>query len=208
MSIHLSVRNVQLSYDGFKEIFVPLSFEAAAGSVIALTGNNGAGKSSLMLCIAGLLRPWRGQCELAINGTTVNNDKRSQYTGYVAPAMTLYDELSALEHLKFDAKMRSLVSYEPLIQSSLQRFGLYERRNDSISSFSTGMRQRAKLVVASYFSPALLLLDEPTSNLDEEGFEACSTLISELSRAGSIVIIATNDERERALASTEIRLHQ
>lgn len=202
----LHLQELQVSYDGSRAVFAPVSTTVCSGEVIAVTGSNGAGKSSLLAGIAGLLQPFRGSAILRINNIPYSDTELRSFCGYVAPGMSLYDELQAWEHVQLDADLRGKGTDLRYAEDLLHRFGLNHRRESLIGDFSTGMKQRVKLVLAMYCRPALLLLDEPASNIDDDGFAVFSDVVSEAASAGCIVIIATNDERERALCAREIRL--
>ncbi|MFN4769212.1 MAG: ATP-binding cassette domain-containing protein [Candidatus Kapaibacterium sp.] len=206
MISELYLHDLQVSYDGTRAVFAPVSTTVNGGEVVAVTGSNGAGKSSLLASIAGLLQPFRGSAILHANNKQFSDDELRSLCGYVAPGMSLYDELQAWEHVQLDADLRGNGSDLQYAEELLHRFGLDHRRESLIGDFSTGMKQRVKLVLALYSKPALLLLDEPTSNIDDDGFTVFADVVAEAASAGCIVIIATNDERERALCVREVRL--
>ena len=213
MMSELHLHDLQVSYDGTRAVFAPVSTTVYSGEVVAVTGSNGAGKSSLLAGIAGLLQPFGGSAKLHANNTQFSDADLRSLCGYVSPGMSLYDELQAWEHVQLDADLRGKGA-DPrgtdadlrYAEELLHRFGLDHRRESLIGDFSTGMKQRVKLVLALYSRPALLLLDEPTSNIDDDGFTVFADVVAEAASAGCIVIIATNDERERALCVRAVRL--
>jgi heme exporter protein A len=124
--------------------------------------------------------------------------------GYVSPELNLYPELSARENLQFFADVTSRPS-KP-IQELLTQVGLGKRLDDPIGNYSSGMRQRVRLALAALHEPAILLLDEPGLALDEAGQEVVLSMIREQQQRGGIVILATNDQRERELVQRHIHV--
>lgn len=202
----LHLDELQISYNGVSPVFSPVTQRLHRGEVVAITGNNGAGKSTLLMGIAGLLRPFHGRVYLMSDNVEYPFESLRHRCGYVAPGLALYDELQAWEQIEFDAKLRGQESCLSVAKDLLRTFSLDKRADSMISSFSTGMKQRLKIVMATYFSPDVLLLDEPTSNLDDDGFKAFSEVIDKTAEQGCIVVLATNDQRDRALCSREFRL--
>jgi len=171
------------------------------GSCLAITGRNGSGKSTLLRILAGLLTPTSGDAAVMIDGFAVPRDLLHNFIGLAAPDVRLYSELSARENLQFLLKTRALKSTSEHVEQVLCEVGLGKRGDDPISELSSGLRQRAALAVALVHEPRVLLLDEPSSNLDEAGIEMVREVIGKYSAAG-MVIIATNDPAEAALAET------
>ena len=202
----LRLQALQLSYDAMTPVFAPVTEYIRRGEVVAVTGNNGAGKSTLLAGVCGLIQPFGGRVDVVRDGGETEIGFNRAHCGYASPAMSLYDELTAWEQVEFDAKVRDCVSLLPHAAESFGLFGLQARRDSFIGDFSTGMKQRLKLILATYFEPDVLLLDEPSSNLDDEGFEVMARHIRWAADRGCIVLVATNDERDRALCGREFRL--
>ncbi len=172
----------------------PLSFRAAAPSLVAVVGENGAGKSTLLRMIAGLLRPTSGRIELTGAEAGV---------GYAAPDLEFYEEFSARENLEFAADARGIP--HAAVDGALGRVELTERGRDRVSALSSGMKQRLRLAFALLGEPAALVLDEPGAHLDERGRAALASILDER-RRGGLVLVATNDEREWRLADSKIEI--
>lgn len=202
----LRLQALQLSYDTMTPVFAPVTEHIRSGEVVAVTGNNGAGKSTLLAGVCGLIQPFGGRVDVVRDGAETASGFNRAHCGYASPAMSLYDELKAWEQVEFDAKVRDCSSLLPHAAESFGLFGLQARRDSFIGDFSTGMKQRLKLILATYFEPDVLLLDEPSSNLDDEGFEVMARHIRRAADRGCIVLVATNDERDRALCGREFRL--
>lgn len=173
---------------------------------MAVTGANGAGKSTLLRILAGLLTPKAGTVTLTENGTDVSPEDRPLRTGLVAPAVDVYDDLSARENLQFLARARSLSDSTRRIEDVLNRVGLTDRADDLVSTYSSGMRQRVKYAAALLAAPPLLLLDEPSANLDPAGRDMVEEIIAAQQSRGHLLIVATNraDEADRHARSIRI----
>jgi len=185
----------------------PLSFRLAAPGAVALTGPNGSGKSTLLRILAGLLRPTAGRAKLVLGGEEVPPAARRLRVGFASPELSFYDEMSAEENLAFAAEARGLRDADAAVGSALERVGLAARARDRVPELSSGMKQRLRLAFALLGGPALLLLDEPGSHLDDEGRATVARLVDEQARAG-LVILATNDERETKLGAQRIELRR
>jgi ABC-type multidrug transport system ATPase subunit len=176
-----------------------VELSATSGDVVGIVGNNGSGKSTLVKMIAGVLRPTRGTVTLTLNNSVVSPADVPQLCGMVAPYLQIYDEFTPVELLHLHAQLHGRTLEASHVHSILGRVGLDHAASQPVRSYSSGMRQRASLAIAVSLSPALLLLDEPGVTLDEPGRLALQECITSARNTGSIVILATNDERERSL---------
>ena len=171
-----------------------LSFEIAPGSCVAVLGPNGAGKSTLLRVVAGLIAPSRGEVVWAGKPTR-------GLCALSAPDAPVYRELTCLENLRFfsgGADGESLGNH-------LARWNLAARADDLAGELSSGLRARLGLAVASWFQHPILLLDEPSANLDEAGRALVETLIG-AQRARGVTLLATNDARDLAWCDGEVRV--
>ena len=193
---------------GTRRVFGTVEARIEAGQVCAITGANGAGKSTLLRIVAGLLLPLRGEANVSMQGERLDALTRRAFIGYVAPDLTLYRELTGAENLQFFARLRGIsLSREDLIER-LTEVGLRGRGKDFVGTYSSGMRQRLKYAFALLARPPILLLDEPTANLDEAGAAIVKNIIeAQRTRPGSgLTILATNEPNETQWGDTLIRL--
>ncbi len=188
---------------GRRRLFDGLTVAVEPGAPLAVLGANGSGKSTLLLLWAGLLAPTGGHARLEIDGAEVPGRDVPLRVGYVAPALDLYDALTARETLDFLVRARSLPNAEPRVAATLERVGLGDRADDPVAAFSTGMRQRLRLATALVHDPPVLLLDEPGATLDTAGRDLVATLLADASR---VVVLATNDPAEAALCPRRVEL--
>jgi heme exporter protein A len=183
---------------GRRLVLSGVSGSAVAGQVLVITGPNGSGKSTLLNILAGLVRPTKGHVRYFQHGQELPKSQWFRLLGVCAPDMAVYEELSALENLAFFSRLRGLALPQEALEQLLQRLGLRPadlRR--PVGQFSSGMLQRVKLAQALVHQPQVLMLDEPSSNLDPAGHELLAQLVAELAKRCA-VIVATNDPREVA----------
>ncbi|MBE0643147.1 MAG: ABC transporter ATP-binding protein [Bacteroidetes bacterium] len=180
-----------------RPVFKDLSFTVEPGEVFGITGRNGSGKSTLLRIVGGLLSPSGGSLRYSSGGSDVKPELLHRQIGYVAPYLTLYEEFSAQENIALYARIRGLAFTSRDAQALLERVGLPLDRKDPIRAFSSGMKQRMRLVFAILHQPPLLLLDEPISNLDAQGMSTVYGIVADF-RARGTVIIATNDAEDIA----------
>lgn len=178
-----------------KKIFSGISFELETGKSAAIIGPNGSGKTTLVKIICGLIRPSRGTVEYSIGGKTIETQAFHKHIGLVGPYLELYEELTAMENLLFFAKMKRVTNAKETIIFLMDRLNLANREDDQVKTYSSGMRQRLKYVFALLGNPKMLILDEPTSNLDAEGIESVYEIMSEQKKE-NILLIATNDQED------------
>jgi heme exporter protein A len=193
---------------GTRAVFTDVSAWVGAGQVLVVTGPNGSGKSTLLRIVAGLLPPTRGAVTVSIGGKSLDPVARRRYLGYVAPDLTLYRELSGAENLQFFARLRGIALSRNDLIAALTEVGLRGRGGDLVSAYSSGMRQRLKYAFALLTRPPLLLLDEPTANLDADGVAMVEQILAaqRVRPGGGVTIIATNEPREVEWSATRIRL--
>ena len=136
--------------------------------VYAITGANGSGKSTLLKIIAGVLAPSKGYVILKDGDITVSKDDFYSKIGICAPYLDLIDEFTLKELIKFQLKFKKAI-HQTNIEEEIKLANLDKSWDKPIAEFSSGMQQRVKLILACCFQSEVLLLDEPTSHLDEKG---------------------------------------
>jgi len=170
-----------------------VSMTATAGTITALLGHNGAGKSTLLSIAATLLQPSSGEVHFGAHDGNAGGAGLRSRIGMLGHDLYLYAELSAAENLRFFAKIYGLDDVERRVDAGLERAGLTARRDDVVSGFSRGMRQRLALERALIHDPRLLLLDEPFTGLDEAARDALRARLRSAREAGAIVLLTTHD---------------
>ncbi len=188
---------------GPRRLFDDLTVIVEPGAPLAVTGANGAGKSTLLLLFAGLLAPTAGASELWVGGARVEARDVPRTVGYLAPALNVYDALTARETLAFLARARGLDHAAARVDATLDRVGLAGRADEPVAAFSTGMRQRLRVATALVHDPPVLLMDEPGATLDAAGRDLVASLVAD---DAHIVVLATNDPTEAGLCARRMAL--
>ncbi len=204
-SISITVNGLSKDFNR-SAIFKDISFSLSSPASLSITGKNGAGKSTLLKILAGLLSSTRGSITYSVNRKQTGIEEIKHHIGFVSPYLNLYDEFTALENLQFLSRIRSSTYHNnEKIKELLILVGLWNRRDDVVSTFSSGMKQRLKYAFALLHNPAVLILDEPTSNLDDEGIEVIKQIIIE-QKNENILIIATNNKEEANWCVQQIQI--
>lgn len=191
---------------GSRTVLSNVSGSVRPGRVVVVTGPNGSGKSTLLNILAGALRPSTGTVRYLDGEAEVERPHWFERLGVAAPDMAVYEELSALENLSFFARLRGVDDSPGRLASLLERLGLAARdQRRPVATYSSGMKQRVKLAQAVIHEPPVLLLDEPSSNLDQSGHEATADLVARFRSSGAVAV-ATNDPREVAWGDAQISL--
>ena len=167
-----------------------LSLDIPSQSSLSITGANGSGKSTLIKLISAYMEPTSGNIQYFENKKTYPIESIPQSIGLAAPYVDLIEEFSLREHVEFHFKFRSTpFSLEEIIARTNFQFSIDKKVQD----FSSGMKQRLKLALAIFAKNKLLILDEPTSNLDQEGIEWYRDQI--LQKIGTCTIIVASNQR-------------
>lgn len=176
-------------------IFRNQDFEIASGKSVVITGKNGAGKSTLLQIIAGYLTPSSG--DILVDGIKVDESIHSSV--FIGPYTEIIEEFTLEEFLIFHSKFKKP---DRPIQEMCDSASL--PLNKVIAEFSTGMKQRVKLITAFFFENDMIFMDEPTSNLDNEGFQWWESNVNHIKN--HLLIIASNDHREIGVCEKQLKL--
>lgn len=190
---------------GRRLIFNDLNFEFASNGVYGIAGANGSGKSTLVKIIAGIISPSKGKIIHKIDSKEVVDEKLYNHIGFVSPYLILYEEFSAWENINLFSSIRGVKFDKEKTEYLLNHFLIFDRKDDLVKTYSSGMKQRLKFVFALVHSPQLIILDEPTSNLDEEGKNSVYQIIEQQGKDG-IVIVASNEKADLSFCKSTIQL--
>jgi ABC-type multidrug transport system ATPase subunit len=180
---------------------VDLHFEI--GNSYALTGANGSGKSTLLQVLAGLIQPSEGSIQFAYaDEKAIETEVVYRHVALAAPYLELIEELTAFEFLDFHRSFKKMNGTNESILANVQ---LLQAANKQIRYYSSGMKQRLKLAQAFFSDSSILLLDEPTTNLDQSGIDLYHQLIEEQSR-NRVLVISSNEPEEYRVCNTVIRV--
>ena len=192
----IRVRGLEKRY-GRRRVLAGLSFDLAEGGFLVVSGANGSGKTTLLRLISGLAAPTRGAVELDTDRSRI---------GVLAHEPLVYRELTALENLDLYGRLYRVAERRERIGMLLERFGLWEVRNERVGTYSRGMTQRLALCRALLHDPELLVLDEPYSALDVSGGSLLDRELSELAGRKTAIVSTHDPRRLSPLATAELVL--
>jgi len=198
----LTLENLTKSF-GRRLIFKNINEVFNSGNIYGFAGSNGSGKSTLAKIVAGIISPTSGKVIHSINGKIIHSDNIHEHLGFVSPYLVLYDEFTAEENIVHSLKIRGLAIDEESINFHFNNFNLYDRKNDLLKGYSSGMKQRVKFIFALAHNPSILIFDEPTSNLDANGKDTVYRIVETESKT-KLVILASNEESDLSLCKSNI----
>ena len=204
----IRVQSIEKSY---KELHVlrGVNFDVAPGSIFALLGSNGAGKTTMVRILSTLLRPDAGTA--TVNGLDVMKDPlRVRESISLTGQFAAVDEiLSGRENLVLVAKLRHLKAPGQVADDLLARFNLADAASRKVATYSGGMRRRLDIAMSLIGQPKVIFLDEPTAGLDPEGRIEVWQVVQELAKQGTTVLLTTQYlEEAEQLADRIAILHQ
>jgi ABC-2 type transport system ATP-binding protein len=189
----LELKHVSKSFSAFP-VVKDVSFTVKPGEVLGYLGANGAGKSTTIKMLAGLLVPSKG--EILFKGRNIRSGLHAfkSRLGYVPEQSEIYPHLSASDYLHMVGRLRGIGegALQGRVRAFLRIFDLEQEMDGPIASFSKGMRQKVLLTSALLHDPEILLLDEPLSGLDVTAGLVVRDLIRRLAAAGKIVIYSSH----------------
>lgn len=183
-----------------------VDLEAREGRVLALLGRNGAGKTTLLRILAGLSAPSEGEVSLPL--ANAEGRDRQRLVGMVGHGTWIYDDLTAEENLRFFCRLYRVAEAGAVVSAWLARVGLERFRRARAIEFSRGMRQRLTLARAFLHDPAILLLDEPWTALDDRAMELLSSLVRDARERGRCVIVCSHQLREALEVADDVAVLQ
>jgi ABC-2 type transport system ATP-binding protein len=189
----LEVQSLTKRYRGVVAVN-DVSFAIAPGEILGYVGHNGAGKSTTVKMIIGLIEPGEGR--ILCDGRSIFDDLPAfqRRLGYVPEEPNLYPFLSGREYLQLAGHLRGMegpmLDYK--IDEFLRIFWLYEDADDPVSAYSKGMRQKILLSAALLHNPDVLVFDEPLSGLDAGAMIAVRELLQELAAKGKVILYSSH----------------
>ncbi|NQV75995.1 MAG: ATP-binding cassette domain-containing protein [Bacteroidetes bacterium] len=185
-------------------IFRNINYEFESGSSYAVLGSNGAGKSTLLQVISGSLSSSEGKISYLHGDTNIDQENVFIHQSMAAPYLELIEEFTLTELIDFHFRFKK---YRQGLnrQGVIELLGLKNSEFKAIKYFSSGMKQRVKLALAFCSDTAMLLLDEPASNLDQQGLDWYLSLASTFS-SDRLLIICSNQEQEYSFCSHNLNI--
>jgi heme ABC exporter ATP-binding subunit CcmA len=179
---------------GDKRVLNRVDVEVDTGGFLLVTGPNGSGKTTLLRVLAGLDAPTSGQVLLPDRGTI----------GYLGHEPHVYRELTPLENLRLFGRLYRVPERAERIGMLLERFGLWDVRDERVETFSRGMRQRLGLCRVLLHSPTLVVLDEPFNALDEAGSALLDATLDGIAPSSAVVVATHDPGRVERLATQRL----
>jgi ABC-type multidrug transport system ATPase subunit len=181
-------------------VFRDINATIETNSFCAITGNNGSGKSTLLQIISGYQTPTKGNLSWELNNQSVSVEKIFKQISIAAPYLGLFEEYSFKELFLLQQKLKPFTNNNFL--EVAKAVALESAINKPIKAYSSGMKQRTQLALAFFAATPLLLLDEPTANLDEAGIEIYNKLLAE--NLGQRTIVIASNIKEEYKRATQI----
>lgn len=193
MEAAIKIENLHKSF-GKEGILHGINREFEAGRIHGIVGNNGSGKTVMMKCICGFLRPDEG-CVL-INGKEVGKDMDfPDDMGIIIETPGFLPGATGLKNLKLLASLKGIADEKRIVEM-IERVGLDPGLKKNVSKYSLGMRQRLGIAQAIMENPSFLILDEPFNGLDKHGVAQIRNLIKELRAEGKTIILASHNQAD------------
>lgn len=201
-SIHL--HNISKKYHQHF-LYKNFSLDIFQQDKIVITGNNGSGKSTLLKIIIGLVSPTSGKVEYIHNNFIIEKSEWHKYISVAAPYMSSIEEFTVLELINHLYAFRK---YQIDEKKLLNYLNLDKHLNKPIKQFSSGMKQKTKLLFAIMDTAPILLLDEPTSNLDANAIQWYQDMIEKWAKHKTIIVFSNSQKQEYLFCQKEINLNE
>jgi ABC-type multidrug transport system ATPase subunit len=190
----------------YEWIFRNLNLELNQGDSLAITGGNGSGKSTLLKCISGSIPFSSGKMTFETDEKLISESDWYKHLAISAPYLELPEEFTLIElidfHFKFKSPLKQIQAKE-----LIEILYLDQHVAKPVSQFSSGMKQRLKLGIALFSDVPLVLLDEPTSNLDKKGIAWYSDLVKNFQK-DRILIVCSNEPREYEFCTQKLAMDE
>lgn len=184
-----------------------VSFDLGRGEVFGLLGPNGAGKTTTLRMLGGLILPTSGT--VSIGGLPLSRDNADAIRagiGFLTETPGLWEQLTVADNMLVYARLFGVADARAAVERLLRRFELWDRRTDRAVLLSKGMKQKLALARALVHDPGVILLDEPTANLDPQTSRDVRDLILDLRDRGATVVVSTHNLDEVERVSTRVGL--
>lgn len=197
----VSVNHLNLSIKG-KCILNDITFSMKSGQIYGLSGRNGSGKTMLLKCVCGYLKPSSG--EVLIDGTRFdNNEKIKQKIGIIIENPGFLEEYTAYYNLKILSTIGKKLTKEE-IYAIMAKVGLKGVEKQKVKKYSLGMKQRLAFAQAIMENQDFLVLDEPTNGIDKDGLQMIRSVLLDMKAKGKIVLLASHNKEDIQLLCDEI----
>ena len=187
----ISIRNVSKSYDGKVKVLDNVSFDIKDGEIFAFIGHNGAGKTTMIKSIIGILDFDSG--DIIINNYSIKSDpiKCKKEMAYVPDNPDLYENMRAIDFINFVCDMYDVSNRDNIIKYA-KMFEIDDKLYNDISSFSHGMKQKVALIAALAHNPNVIIMDEPFVGLDPKAVYDVKEIMKKMAHEGKIIFFSTH----------------
>lgn len=196
--MQINLENIGKKF-GREWIFKSISLSLDSTQNYVVLGGNGSGKSTFLKILSGFLSPSEGEVFFQNESQEILIDDIYKSVSYSAPYIDIYEHFTLEELFNFQKKLKPFLSFEENLYDLFQLSGA---KGKHIKNFSSGMKQRAKLGLAILSDAPILLLDEPTSNLDEKGKKWYAEMIEKFAN-NKLLVVASNSQKEEYFFCTE-----
>ena len=190
----IEIKNVSKTYNGKKKVLKNISFKIEGGEIFAFIGHNGAGKTTMIKCIMGILDFEEG--DILVDNKSIKEEplECKKIMAYVADNPDLYENMKAIDFINFICDMYE-VSENIRRENTLKyakMFEIEDKLNDDISSFSHGMKQKIALIAALAHNPKVLIMDEPFVGLDPKAVYDMKEIMRNMAKDGKTIFFSTH----------------
>ena len=190
----IEIKNVSKTYNGKKKVLKNISFKIEGGEIFAFIGHNGAGKTTMIKCIMGILDFEEG--DILVDNKSIKEEplECKRIMAYVADNPDLYENMKAIDFINFICDMYE-VSEDIRRENTLKYAKIFEiedKLNDDISSFSHGMKQKIALIAALAHDPKVLIMDEPFVGLDPKAVYDMKEIMRDMTKNGKTIFFSTH----------------
>lgn len=190
----IEIKNVSKTYNGKKKVLKNVSFKIESGEIFAFIGHNGAGKTTMIKCIMGILDFEEG--DILVDNKSIKEEplECKRIMAYVADNPDLYENMRAIDFINFICDMYE-VSEDIRRENTLKyakMFEIEDKLNDDISSFSHGMKQKIALIAALAHNPKVLIMDEPFVGLDPKAVYDMKEIMRDMAKDGKTIFFSTH----------------
>ncbi len=190
----IEIKNVSKTYNGKKKVLKNISFKIEGGEIFAFIGHNGAGKTTMIKCIMGILDFEEG--DILVDNKSIKEEplECKRIMAYVADNPDLYENMKAIDFINFICDMYE-VSEDIRRENTLKytkMFEIEDKLNDDISSFSHGMKQKIALIAALAHDPKVLIMDEPFVGLDPKAVYDMKEIMRDMAKDGKTIFFSTH----------------
>lgn len=202
--MNITLNNIGKRYN-YEWIFRKVNYEFTSGNNYVLLGSNGSGKSTLLQVIASSLIPSEGEIKFDVNNQAVEAEHFYKHFSYAAPYLELFEEFTLQESIEFQEKFKPFqkgLSTQQIVEIT----ELDKAKNKQLKYYSSGMRQRVRLALAVLADAPLLLLDEPSSNLDKKAIAWYQQLVADFAKNKLIIVASNQLEYEYTFCNKELKV--